>query len=152
MHFVKESIFPVSAEKLWAFHERPDAFALLTPPWQKTEILQPPRSLEVGTKVFVRVKAGPIPFWQTVEAEHVAYEKGRMFADRMNKGPFSKWLHRHLISPVSEHESRLVDDIEYELPLGPLGRMFGSGIAKHELEKLFSYRHEITRKTLLEMA
>jgi hypothetical protein len=70
----------------------------------------------------------------------------------MNKGPFAKWLHRHLISPVSEHESRLVDDIEYELPLGPLGRMFGSGIAKHELEKLFSYRHEITRKTLLEMA
>ena len=59
MQFVKESVFPVSVEELFAFHERPDAFALLQPPWDPVEIIQPPTSLEVGTQVKLRSKVGP---------------------------------------------------------------------------------------------
>jgi ligand-binding SRPBCC domain-containing protein len=97
MRFVKESLIGASAEKVFAFHERKDAFARLAAPWQRTEILLPPTSLAVGTRVRLRIKVGP--FWQTVEAEHVAYEPGRMFADRMVRGPFKVWLHRHTVTP-----------------------------------------------------
>src|SRR4051812_211414 len=107
MRFVKESVFPVSAEVLWAFHERPDAFMLLAPPWQKTIVIQPPRSLEVGTRVVLKTKIGPI--WKEIVAEHVAYERGRMFADRMSKGPFAAWLHHHIVTPRGPNESTLTD-------------------------------------------
>ena len=56
MRFVKESVIRASAKVVFAFHEAPDAFERLQPPWQKTEILQPPTSLEVGTRVILRVK------------------------------------------------------------------------------------------------
>ncbi len=81
----------------------------------------------MGTKVVLRTKVGP--FWQTIEAEHVAYEPGRMFADRMNKGPFARWLHRHIVTPRGPSECTLTDDIEYELPLGALGRIVGGAFA-----------------------
>ena len=144
MRFKKESLINASAERVFAFHESPDAFERLQPPWQETEIIQPPASLEVGTKVVLRVKVGP--FWQTMIAEHVEYEPGKMFADRLVKGPFSKWLHRHIVTPKGENACVLTDDIEYELPLGVLGRLFGGGFARKNLERLFEYRHRVTRE------
>jgi len=144
MRFKKKSIIKASAERVFAFHEAPDAFERLQPPWQKTEVIQPPSSLEVGTRVILRVKVGP--FWQTMEAEHVEYEPGKMFADRLVKGPFAKWLHRHIVTPRGEDECVLTDDIEYELPLGILGRTFGGGFARRNLERLFEYRHQVTRE------
>ena len=142
--FVKESLIAASAETVFAFHEEKGAFERLQPPWQTTEIVVPPSSLAVGTRVVLRTKIGP--FWQTIEAEHVAYEPGRMFADKMNRGPFASWLHRHIVTPHGPRESILTDDIEYELPLGALGRLFGGAFARRELERLFAYRHEVTRR------
>jgi ligand-binding SRPBCC domain-containing protein len=142
--FVKESEFEASADEVFAFHERPDAFELLQPPWQTFEIIQPPSSLEVGTIVKLRVKVGPL--WQTIVAEHVDYQPGRMFADRMVKGPFKHWLHRHMVTPLEPGRCRLTDDIEYQLPMGAAGQLFGGWFAKRSLERLFDYRHQVTRE------
>ncbi len=142
-HFVHRSLIDAPAAAVFAFHERADAFELLVPPWQNVQILEPPRSLEVGTRVRLVARFGP--FSQLIEAEHVEYEAGRMFADRMNLGPFKSWLHRHIVEPRGETRSELIDDITYELPLGALGRIFGGPIARRQLKKLFGYRHEVTR-------
>ena len=144
MRFVKESVIDASAETVFAFHEAPDAFERLQPPWQTTRIVQPPTSLEVGTKVVLKIKVGPV--WQTIVAEHVEYEPGRMFADRMVEGPFASWLHRHIVTPKGPNQCVLTDDIEYELPLGFLGRIFGGGFARWNLERMFEFRHEVTRR------
>ena len=144
MRFVKESRIEASAERVFAFHEAPDAFERLQPPWQTTRVVQPPSSLEVGTRVIAQIKVGP--FWQTIVAEHVAYEPGRMFADRMLQGPFASWLHRHIVTPAGPNRSTLTDDIEYELPLGWLGRTFGGAFARRSLERMFEFRHQVTRE------
>ena len=144
MRFTKESVIKASAAKVFAFHESPDAFERLQPPWQESEVIQPPSSLEVGTRVILRAKFGPV--WQTIVAEHVEYESGKMFADRMVEGPFPNWLHRHVVTPRGESECLLTDDIEYELPLGILGRVFGGWFATRNLERLFEFRHRVTRE------
>lgn len=144
MRFVKETTINASAETVFAFHEAPDAFARLQPPWQTSEVVQPPTSLEVGTRVVLKVKVGP--FWQTIVAEHVEYEPGKMFADRMVEGPFASWLHRHIVTPTSPEQCVLTDDIEYELPLGPLGHLLGGAFARRNLERLFEFRHRVTRE------
>ena len=52
-----------------------------------------------------------------------------MFADQMVRGPFKQWLHRHVVTPQGPDTSVLADDIEFELPLGILGRIVGGPIA-----------------------
>lgn len=143
MKFVAETEIAASAAVVFGFHEAPDAFARLQPPWQRTEVLQPPTSLAVGTRVILRTKVGPL--WQTIEAEHVAYEPGVMFADRMVRGPFARWLHRHVVTPRGPDRCVLVDDIDYELPLGAVGRWVGGPIARRQLARLFAFRHQVTR-------
>lgn len=146
MRFVKESSIAASAERVFAFHEEPDAFERLQPPWQTVEILQPPKSLEVGTRVVLRLKLGPLPVWQTLVAEHVDYEPGRRFADRMIEGPFASWRHEHIVKPDGPDRCVLIDDIEFELPLGALGRWLGGPIARRMLDRMFEYRHDVTRR------
>lgn len=143
MKFVRESILPASVEEVFAFHERADAFALLQPPWERTEILVPPRSLDVGTRVELRTRIGPV--WITIVAEHVAYEKNALFEDVMLRGPFARWHHRHLFF-AHEDGCRLRDEIDYAPPLGLLGRLVDPVLVRPRLRRLFAYRHEVTRR------
>ena len=143
MHVVHTTPVAASADAVFAFHERPDAFALLQPPWQKAEIIQAPTSLAIGTRVELRVRV--LGMWQRIVAEHVAYEPGRMFADTLVEGPFATWLHRHVVTPVTATTCTLTDDITCTLPLGGLGRL-GDPIVKRQLARLFAYRHEVTRR------
>jgi ligand-binding SRPBCC domain-containing protein len=143
MQFVKESVLDASVEEVFAFHERADAFALLQPPWESAQILQPPRSLEVGTVVKLRTKLGPL--WIDIVAEHVAYEKNRRFEDVMRSGPFARWHHKHIFLP-DPHGCRLRDEIDFEPPLGLLGRLSAPLVVEPRLRRMFDYRHEVTRR------
>ncbi len=143
-NYKKETRISASAEVVFGFHEAPEAFERLQPPWQTVDIIQPPASLAVGTRVVLRMKVGP--FWQRVVAEHKEYEPGHLFADEMLEGPFAYWYHRHIVTPVAPDACTLTDDITYRLPLGALGRIFGDWYARRELERLFTYRHDVTRQ------
>lgn len=146
MQFVKESILPATVDEVFAFHERPDAFALLQAPWDRIEILTPPAGLEVGTRVELRTKIGP--FWTRIVAEHVAYERNRRFEDVLLEGPFARWHHKHLFF-ADEGGCRLRDEIDYAPPLGWLGRLVDPIAVRPRLEKLFDYRHSVTRREVL---
>lgn len=146
MHFVHESVIEASVEEVFAFHERPDAFQLLLPPWEKAQVVQPPRSLQVGTVVKVRTRVGPL--WIDVIAEHVAYEKNQRFEDVMLRGPFAKWHHMHLFLPAARG-CTLRDQIEFEPPLGALGRLAAPLAVVPRLKRMFEYRHEVTRREVL---
>lgn len=141
MKFVEESVLPATVEEVFAFHERPDALELLQPPWDPVAIIQPPTSLEVGTRVVLRSKVGPL--WIDIVAEHVAYEKNRRFEDVMVKGPFAKWHHKHLFIP-HEGGCLLRDEIDLSPPLGLLGRIASPVAIMPRLHKMFDDRHQVT--------
>ena len=141
--FFKESLIHAPRERVFAFHERPDAFPLLQPPWEKTRILKPPRSLQVGTVVVLQTQIGP--FWLTLEAEHVAYRKNERFEDVLRKGPFAHFHHKHLFLERGQ-ECLLRDEIDYALPGGVLGELAAKWVAQPKLERMFEYRHQVTRR------
>ena len=84
MLFVHESVIPASVARVFAFHEHSDALRLLTPPWERVEIIQPPTSLQPGTRVILRVHVGP--FSELLESEHTLSEKDVLFPDRQLRG------------------------------------------------------------------
>ncbi len=142
--FEKQTRIAASPERVFAFHERDDALASLTPPWEKARIVSKTPGLEVGTRAVVEVFVGPLK--TTLIAEHTQYEKNRMFQDRQVKGPFASWLHTHSMEPDGSGGCILIDRIEYELPLGALGQLFGGPMVRKKLQRMFDYRHEVTKK------
>ena len=130
-------------ERVFAFHELPDALVRLTPPWERVRVVQAAQIAAVGSEAIVETRiAGLVPVrWV---ARHTAYDPPRMFEDVQVAGPFRFWRHRHLITPHAEG-AILRDEIEYEPPLGALGRVAAPLLVERRLRKLFDYRHAVTR-------
>jgi len=145
--FEKRTHINASPERVFSFHERGDALERLLPPWEKARVLYKTQGIDVGARVVVEMTLGPIK--QQIEALHTAYEKGRMFQDTMVRGPFAKWVHTHRMEPDGAGGSFLVDHIDYDLPLGILGAIGGAigggWFVRRKLERMFAYRHEVTR-------
>lgn len=144
--FEKTTLINAAPEVVWAFHEAPDALERLTPAWMPMRLVErrPPTGLAAGTRVVVELRLGP--FRQRIVAEHTACEPPRMFQDAMRGGPFRRWVHTHRIEPDGEGGTVLSDRVEYALPFGWIGAFFGGWLAHWQLERLFEYRHRVTRE------
>ena len=144
MRFVKESIIRATPERVFAFHELPDVMLRLLPPWESSRVIAPAPNLQIGSRAVIDTKLFGL-FTVRWEALHTAYERPRMFEDVQVKGPFKSWRHRHIIEPCEEG-ARLRDEIEYEPPLGLLGKWGAPLLIVPRLQKLFDYRHRVTRE------
>ncbi|CAN5518438.1 TIGR01777 family oxidoreductase [soil metagenome] len=140
-----ESEMPVSAAELYAWHGRPGAFSRLTPPWERAELIHSSGPWAEGTRWTIRTKIlGPLKLnWI---AEHHSFIQGRQFCDRQIHGPFAEWNHTHRFVPVGD-SSRLEDNVEYQLPFGPVSFQMRSMI-RRKLEIMFAYRHRVTAEDL----
>lgn len=144
MRFVKQSVIRASPERVFEFHEQPDVLSLLIPPWESARVIQPAKISEVGAQAIVETRIlGPIVVrWV---AKHTVYDPPHMFEDVQIKGPFRSWRHRHIVSPDAQG-AMLCDEIDYEPPLGFFGRLMTPILLERRLQRLFDYRHEVTRR------
>jgi ligand-binding SRPBCC domain-containing protein len=88
------------------------------------------------------------PFHLLWVAEHRDYIANRQFRDVQVRGPFARWEHTHLFEPDGPNACYLEDRVEYALPLGWLGRLVAGAFTRSKLERLFEYRHNITKREL----
>lgn len=143
-HFTLSLNIKAPVEKVFAFHESPDAFARLTPSWADVRIIQPVPGIYAGAEgIFSVPLLGPIRRrWHAV---HTVYEKNRLFVDEQKSGPFAYWRHEHRFFPDGEG-SRLEDAIEFRLPGGPLLNWLAAPFVRWQLRQLFNYRHVVTKR------
>lgn len=144
MFFTKETFINASPEKVFAFHELPDAFARLIPPWEKIKIIQTADISKIGSRTIVDTKILG-PFKKRLVAEHTAYDPPRSFEDVQVSGPFKSWRHRHIVEPY-EGGAILRDEVEFEPPLPIFGPLALPLAIMPRLEKMFAYRHEVTKR------
>ena len=144
MKFVKESVINATPERVFAFHELPDAFERLMPPWEDATIIQKADIKVIGSRAIIDTKILGLYTARWV-AEHTEYDPPRSFTDVQISGPFTSWVHLHTIEPHAEG-TLLRDEIEYEPPFGFLGTLAAPFAIVPKLEKMFNYRHEVTKK------
>ena len=145
MRFVRESLIRAAPETVFAFHQQPDALKKLMPPWERVRVIQQADISDVGARTIVESNIlGPIKVkWIS---QHTVYEPPRIFEDIQVQGPFRRWRHRHIVTSHAQG-TVLRDEIDYEPPFGFLGRLFAPMLIQKRLQRLFDYRHEITRKS-----
>jgi len=144
MRFVKESIIRAAPERVFTFHELPDALERLTPPWETARVVQAAPNLHTGATAIIETRLfGLIPVrWV---ARHTAYDPPRMFEDVQVSGPFRSWKHRHIVEPHADG-AILRDEVEYEPPFSVVGRLMSPLLVIPRLRRMFDYRHQVTRE------
>ena len=144
--FVRGTRVEAPAADLFAWHERPGALERLTPPWEPVEVVERHGTIRDGDRTTLRIRVGPLRVrWV---AEHRDYRPGRSFQDVQIAGPFRRWEHTHEVTSDGPSASRIEDRIVYELPFSPLSDWIAGGAVRRKLERMFAYRHEVTRGDL----
>src|ERR1044071_5292282 len=112
--YIKESTIHAKPERVFAFHELPDALQRLTPPWESSLVVQAAPDIKVGSRAIIQTRIlGLFPVrWV---AEHKKYAPPYLFEDVQVQGPFRHWYHRHIIRPHAAG-AVLRDEIEFEPP------------------------------------
>lgn len=144
VNFTKESLIRALPAKVFAFHELPEALLRLTPPWEKARVIEAPPNLRVGSIAIVETRLFGLLSVRWI-AKHTAYDPPGMFEDTQVSGPFRFWRHRHIIEP-HQQGAILRDEIEYQPPLGLIGRIVAPLLIVPRLRRLFDYRHHVTRE------
>ena len=144
MKFTKHTVIHASPERVFSFHELPDAFERLVPPWEDVKILQRADISKIGSEAIIEQKIfGLVPAkWV---ARHTAYDPPRMFEDMQVSGPFKSWVHQHIVEPHPDG-AMLKDEIEFEVPMGFLGELAAPLLVIPKIEKMFEYRHDVTKR------
>lgn len=131
--FVKRSRIPAPVERVFRWHERPDAFEKVAPPWEAS-------SVKAGLRL--ETTTGPMRVgWVGGPFE---YRRDRQAGNERGKGSLSYWKHTRLFEPDGPAACILEDRIEYRLPLGWLGQWFGGWWIRWKLERMFAHRHQVT--------
>lgn len=137
--FVRSLLIRAPVEQVFAFHERDDALARLSPPFPPLRVVSRSGGIRSGARVDLRI--GPIRWL----ALHTVYEPNRLFVDEQIAGPFRSWVHRHEFEAVDAGSTRLTDRVTFTLPGGGLVDALAGRLVALSLVPLFRFRHAATK-------
>ncbi len=134
----QEQWVPRAIEEVFGFFSDAGNLEQITPPWMHFQIVTPrPIELLAGAVIEYRLRWRGIPLrWISEIAQ---WQPPRRFVDLQVRGPYALWRHTHEFVPKGAG-TLLTDQVQYALPLGPLGRLAHRLAVRRNLEAIFAYR------------
>ncbi len=129
---------PAPVEEVFGFFAEPRNLARITPAGMRFEFLTHDFDMHEGLEIEYRLRPllGVPASWTT---KIVDYNPPHSFTDIQAAGPYRSWRHHHTFRSV-DGGTLVEDEILYEMPLGPLGRLGHRMLIRGELEQIFRHR------------
>ncbi|MEO1052705.1 MAG: SRPBCC family protein [Bacteroidota bacterium] len=139
----RKQVLPISLEHAWEFFSSPANLKHITPAHMGFRIL----SVSGGDKMYagqiIRYKVNVLPaipvHWVT-EITHV--DELNYFVDEQRFGPYALWHHQHWFKEV-EGGVEMIDEVNYAIPYGIIGRLANSLFVEKQVNTIFDYRYRI---------
>jgi ligand-binding SRPBCC domain-containing protein len=127
--------------EVFEFFSSPENLGRITPPAMGFRITNGPgRRIREGDRIDYVIRVAGVPMrWRTRITQ---WQEGELFADLQERGPYRYWHHVHRFRAAADGVE-MHDRVEYELPLGWLGRLFGGWLVRRQLKQIFDYRAEV---------
>lgn len=138
--------FTVNADidRVWDFYTDMAHLQVVTPPEMKLSVVRTThQKLVEGSEVWLAGKLVLKSEWHSRITLLRPYE----YVDEMLSGRFKIWKHIHAFRKVDEKTTEVIDEIDFELRYGLVGRML-EGYAYAQLEKIFAHRKAATIRAL----
>ena len=125
-------------DEVFAFFSEPRNLGRLTPEAMGFEFQSTDFDMRSGLEIDYRLRPllGIPAGWRTRITD---FDAPRGFVDVQLKGPYRRWQHRHTFTPMGTG-TLVQDEIEYELPFGPLGDAGNAWLVRNELRRIFGFR------------
>jgi uncharacterized protein YbjT (DUF2867 family)/ligand-binding SRPBCC domain-containing protein len=125
-------------DEVFAFFSRPENLGRITPRAMGFEQVSTDLDMRAGLEIEHRVRPllGVPVLWRS---RIRSYDPPRSFVDVQVRGPYRRWEHRHTFTSVPGG-TRIDDEVEYEVPLGPLGAIAHRLVVRDSLLNVFRHR------------
>ena len=134
---------PITLQEAWDFFSTPDNLEKITPKHMGFHILYRSGGQKMYPGQLIRYKVNGLPFvpmhWVT-EITHV--QEPYYFVDEQRFGPYALWHHQHHFKEVNGGVE-MVDEVNYAIPLGILGRFANLVFVEREVNAIFDHRYKI---------
>ena len=112
----------------------------ITPSWIGFKILSiSTDAIEEGTIIRYRLRLHGIPVhWQTNICQ---WNSPFSFIDEQTSGPYKNWRHTHTFEAHGSR-TKMIDEVQYSLPFGVLGRIVHSLKVRNDVTRIFDYRRQ----------
>jgi len=156
MTFTYEIVLPLPIARVWEmFQDMTTLLPAITPPQQQMRIERAePLPPVVGTELILLTKS-PIGrvrwvarITELVPPHGTITGMEARFVDEQIEGPFKSWRHSHEMTAIDANTTRLLDTIDYEVPLGFLGNIANTLFVKGQLDAMFKHRHAVTLREM----
>jgi ligand-binding SRPBCC domain-containing protein len=141
-----EQIIDRPLEEVFAFFARPENLDALTPGFLGFRTLTPsPIPMHPQAVIEHEIRLLGIPMrWRTRILE---FQAPRFFVDFQERGPYALWHHTHRFEVVDAQRTRVIDEVRYRMPLGPLGAIAHALFTARLLRTIFRFRQtELERR------
>lgn len=141
-HSIRREIWlPQSREEVFEFFSAARNLEQITPPLLNFHVLTPePIPMKEGTLIDYKLKVRGLPMkWRT---KITRWNPPYQFADVQLKGPYKMWDHTHTFLE-EDGGTRMIDEVIYELPFGPLGDIVHALMVRSDVEEIFRYRNSV---------
>ncbi len=127
-------------DQTFAFFEDPYNLAKITPESLSFRVTSQDRIvMRAGAEITYRIQWMGIGMnWKTLIRE---YDPPLSFVDEQAEGPYALWRHHHTFTKTSQG-TVVGDEVQYALPLGPLGLLAHGFVVRRQLLEIFRYRQQ----------
>ena len=132
-------------EALYDFHCDTNNLPRITPPWIDVTIVSLDLPLHVKSHIVLAIKRFGLT--QRWKMEIAAMDRPSLVCDKAIESPFKTFIHEHRFRKIDENTTLMEDVVTFDLLLHPLS-LLALPLIKRDLEKMFSYRHDQTKKIL----
>jgi|688.fasta_scaffold17138_4 ligand-binding SRPBCC domain-containing protein len=124
---------------VFALFARPENLDALTPAFLKFRTLTPaPIKMHPGALIEHEIRMLGLPMrWRSRILE---FDPPRRFVDFQESGPYALWHHTHRFEALDAQHTRVVDEVRYRMPLGPLGSIAHALFTRAMLTRIFAFR------------
>ena len=141
-------------DRVWEFYIDVKHLGIITPKELELKIINSTsQKLAQGSEIWLEGKITTIlskrTKWHSTITLFSVSSHQCEYVDEMLTGPFKKWRHLHKFDDVdnNQKQTQVIDEIDFELPYGRLGKLF-DGYVYRRLEKLFYQRKLATIRAL----
>ena len=127
-------------DKVWEFYTDLHHLEVITPKRLDLKIIKSSSNkITLGQTAHFSSKLLTRITWKT----KITTCKPYTYVDEMNNSIFKHWKHTHIFHKINENQTKVTDEIEFELRYGFIGTMF-EWYALDKLEKIFAHRQQAT--------
>ena len=139
----RKQVLPISLEEAWEFFTSPKNLSKITPSDMGFDIqyisggdtTYPGQIIAYKIKVLPGIRMN----WVT---EITQVKDLQYFIDEQRFGPYKLWHHQHRFKGTKEGVE-MIDEVNYVIPLGILGRLAHWLFVGRHVNAIFDYRHKV---------